>query len=58
MQFSKVCSSVTRSSSQVAARRSFSEVFCVDRDATLGRHLYQLGDRPWDIPDLRHLLEA
>jgi two-component sensor histidine kinase len=41
----------------VAASRSFFEVFCVDRDATLGRHLYELGDRQWDIPDLRHLLE-
>jgi len=42
----------------VVARRSFFEIFCVDRDATLGRHLYELGDGQWDIPDLRHLLEA
>ena len=28
----------------VAASRSFFQVFCVDRDATLGRHLYELGD--------------
>ncbi len=42
----------------VAASRSFFEAFCVDRDATLGRHLYELGDGQWDIPDLRHLLEA
>jgi len=41
----------------VAANRSFFEVFCVDRDVTLGRHLYELGDRQWDIPDLRRLLE-
>ena len=42
----------------VVARRSFFEVFGVDRNATLGRHLYELGDGQWDIPDLRHLLEA
>ncbi len=42
----------------VAASRSFFETFCVDRDETLGRHLYELGDRQWDIPDLRRLLEA
>jgi two-component sensor histidine kinase len=42
----------------VAASRSFFQVFGVDRDATLGRHLYELGDGQWDIPDLRHLLEA
>ena len=41
----------------VAASRSFFEIFCVDRDETLGRHLYELGDRQWDIPDLRRLLE-
>jgi hypothetical protein len=37
----------------VVARCSFFEVFCVDRNATLGRHLYELGDGQWDIPDLR-----
>ena len=28
----------------VAASRSFFQVFCVDRDATLGHHLYELGN--------------
>jgi two-component sensor histidine kinase len=41
----------------VAASRSFFETFRVGRDETLGRHLYELGDRQWDVPDLRHLLE-
>ena len=41
----------------LAASRSFFEVFRVDRDETLGRHLYELGEGQWDIPDLRHLLE-
>ena len=41
----------------VAANRSFFEVFCVDRDETLGRHLYELGEGQWDVPELRHLLE-
>ena len=42
----------------VAASRSFFEAFCVERDETIGRPLYELGERQWDIPDLRHLLEA
>jgi PAS domain S-box-containing protein len=41
----------------VSASRSFYEAFGVGRDETLGRHLYELGDGQWDIPDLRHLLE-
>jgi hypothetical protein len=41
----------------LAASRSFFEVFRVGRDETLGRHLYELGDRQWDVPDLRRLLE-
>jgi two-component sensor histidine kinase len=41
----------------VAASRSFFETFKVARDETVGRPLYELGDRQWDIPDLRHLLE-
>jgi PAS domain-containing protein len=28
----------------VAASRSFFQIFCADRDATLGRHLYELGE--------------
>jgi PAS domain-containing protein len=42
----------------LSASRSFYETFGVGRDETLGRHLYELGDGQWDIPDLRHLLEA
>ena len=42
----------------VAASRSFFETFCVDRDAILGRHLYELENGQWNKPDLRHLLEA
>ena len=36
-----------------AASRSFFEVFRVGRDETLGHHLYELGDRQWDVPELR-----
>ena len=42
----------------VAASRSFSDTFCVDRDAILGRYLYELENGQWDNSDLRHLLEA
>jgi PAS domain S-box-containing protein len=42
----------------VAASRSFFDTFKVDRDETIGRPVYELGERQWDIPDLRHLLEA
>jgi PAS domain S-box-containing protein len=41
----------------VAASRSFFETFKVERDETIGRPLYELGERQWDIPELRHLLE-
>ena len=41
----------------VTASRAFFETFPVGRDETLGRHLYELGDGQWDIPELRHLLE-
>src|SRR3712207_797952 len=40
-----------------AASRSFFEVFRVGRDETLGRHLYELGEGQWDVPELRRLLE-
>lgn len=39
-----------------SASRSFLETFEVDRDETIGRHIYELGDGQWDIPKLRHLL--
>ena len=41
----------------VAASRSFFETFKVGRDETVGQPLYELGERQWDIPDLRRLLE-
>src|SRR5688572_2272693 len=40
-----------------AASRSFFETFRVGRDETIGRHLYELGEGQWDVPDLRRLLE-
>ncbi|WP_407046070.1 HWE histidine kinase domain-containing protein [Mesorhizobium abyssinicae] len=38
------------------ASRSFFETFKVDRDETIGRHIYELGNGQWDIPELRLLL--
>lgn len=37
--------------------RSFCTTFNVSRDETIGQHLYDLGNRQWDIPELRHLLD-
>lgn len=39
-----------------SANRAFFEVFKVERDDTIGGHIYDLGNGQWDIPDLRHLL--
>lgn len=41
----------------VMASRSFYLTFEVDRQATQGRLLYELGDGQWDIPELRLILE-
>ena len=41
----------------ITASRSFYLAFGVDRQATQGRMLYELGDGEWDIPELRLLLE-
>lgn len=38
------------------ASRSFFEVFKVDRFETIGKHIYELGNGQWDIPELRMLL--
>lgn len=38
------------------ASRAFFEVFKVDRYETIGRHIHELGNGQWDIPDLRRLL--
>jgi len=41
----------------VSANPAFYRTFQVTPDATLGRLLYDLGNRQWDIPALRQLLE-
>jgi two-component system CheB/CheR fusion protein len=41
----------------VSANRSFYENFKVNPTETEGKSLYELGDRQWDNPDLRRLLE-
>ena len=41
----------------VTANRSFYETFHVEPDETQGRFVYDLGNRQWDIPKLRTLLE-
>lgn len=40
-----------------AANRAFHETFNVSQDETIGKHLYELGNGQWDIPELRRLLE-
>lgn len=40
----------------VFANRSFYETFQVTEDETIGRLVYELGNRQWDIPALRQLL--
>jgi two-component sensor histidine kinase/PAS domain-containing protein len=40
------------------ANPAFLEQFQVRREDTVGRQLYELGDRQWDIPALRRLLEG
>ena len=41
----------------ISASRSFYETFKVKPEETKGRFIYDLGNRQWDIPDLRKLLE-
>jgi PAS domain S-box-containing protein len=41
----------------VSANRSFYRSFKVSRNETEGQYLYDLGNRQWDIPTLRVLLE-
>jgi len=41
----------------VSANRSFYGTFRVTPEETEGRLLYELGNRQWDIPELRRLLE-
>lgn len=42
----------------VTASRSFCQIFKVKREDTEKQHIYELGDRQWDIPKLRELLEG
>ena len=42
----------------LAANRSFYKFFKVKSGETIGRLVYDLGDRQWDIPGLRLLLET
>lgn len=42
----------------VAAGRSFYEVFQVKPEETIGQLIYDLGNKQWDIPRLRQLLET
>jgi two-component system CheB/CheR fusion protein len=42
----------------VSASRSFYRNFAVTPDETVGRSIYDLGNRQWDIPALRELLET
>lgn len=39
------------------ANRSFCQVFKVKQEETEGKFVYDLGNRQWDIPKLRELLE-
>jgi two-component system CheB/CheR fusion protein len=41
----------------VSASRSFYQVFRVTQEDTVGKLLYELGNRQWNIPTLRKLLE-
>ncbi len=40
------------------ASRSFYDFFKVDPDETIGKLIYDLGNKQWDIPKLRDLLET
>lgn len=41
----------------ISASRPFYQAFWMSPENTIGRYLYALGDRQWDIPKLRELLE-
>ncbi len=42
----------------VSVSRSFYEVFKVKPEETVGQLIYDLGNKQWDIPKLRELLET
>jgi PAS domain S-box-containing protein len=41
----------------VFVNRSFCDIFKVESENTVGRRIYDLGNKQWDIPELRELLE-
>jgi two-component system CheB/CheR fusion protein len=41
----------------VSANVAFHATFATRPESTLGRHVYELADRRWDLPALRQLLE-
>ena len=41
-----------------SANRAFYQIFRTSADKTEGCHIYNLGNRQWDIPALRSLLES
>jgi PAS domain S-box-containing protein len=41
----------------VSANQTFYRTFGVAREETVGRLIYELGNRQWDLPELRRLLE-
>ncbi|MDD5194207.1 MAG: PAS domain-containing protein [Candidatus Omnitrophica bacterium] len=41
----------------ISVNRSFYDIFKVKPEATIGQLIYDLGNRQWDIPSLRELLE-
>ena len=42
----------------IKVSRSFCDVFKVNPEETMGQLIYDLGDKQWDIPKLRELLET
>ncbi|MDZ7663776.1 MAG: PAS domain-containing protein [Desulfotignum sp.] len=42
----------------ILANRNFIDSFKVTQEETLGRFIYDLGNKQWDIPKLRELLET
>ncbi len=41
----------------VSVNDAFTDMFKVQKDETVGKPLYELGNGQWNIPDLRTLLE-
>jgi PAS domain S-box-containing protein len=42
----------------VSVNRSYTELFMVDPDEIIGNFIYDIGDKQWNIPRLRELLET